>query len=108
MTVIFDWSENEMQALLSSCVLDEAWPILARHFPAGSRLLESGCGSARWVRFLTDLGRDVVRLEHNADAVAMVNRVSPDLDVRAGDCTQSPFPANSFDGVLSIGVVEHW
>ena len=108
MTVIFDWSEAEMQSLLSSCDRDEAWPILARHFPAGSRLLESGCGSARWVRFLTDRGRDVVGLEFNAAAVAMVNRVWPDLDVRAGDCTQSPFPASSFDGVLSFGVVEHW
>ena len=108
MSIVFDWTEAEMQSLLASCLRDETLPILERHFSAGSGLLESGCGSARWVRFLSDRGHHVVGLEYNASTVAMVNRVWPDLDVRVGDCARSPFPDDSFDGVLSLGVVEHW
>lgn len=108
MTVIFKWQEAEMQALVESCARDEAAPILDRHFPAGARLLESGCGAGRWVRFLQDRGRAMVGLEYSRETVAMVKRHWPDLDIIEGDCERSPFRDGSFDGALSFGVVEHW
>ena len=108
MTVIFQWREAEMQAALESCTRDEAAPILERHFPKGIRLLESGCGAGRWVRFLEDRGRHTVGLEYSRETVAMVKRHWPDLDIVQGDCERSSFPDGSFDGVLSFGVVEHW
>lgn len=108
MSVLFSWQESEMQALLGSCERDGAWPLIARYFPAGSRLLEAGCGAGRWVRFLEDRGYDVTGLEYNGETVEMVRKTWPDLDVVQGDCEASPFPEGSFDGVLSFGVVEHW
>ncbi|HZI89726.1 MAG TPA: class I SAM-dependent methyltransferase [Candidatus Polarisedimenticolia bacterium] len=108
MTVIFKWNESEMQAALESCTRDEAAPILERHFPAGTRLLEAGCGAGRWVRFLQDRGRAMVGLEYSRETVSMVKRYWPDLEIVQGDCERSPFPDSSFDGVLSFGVVEHW
>ena len=108
MTVIFKWQESEMRALVESCARDDAAPILDRHFPAGARLLESGCGAGRWVRFLQDRGRAMVGLEYSRETVAMVKRNWPDLDIIEGDCERSPFPDGTFDGALSFGVVEHW
>jgi SAM-dependent methyltransferase len=108
LSIIFKWDESEMQALLESCRIDESTPIIERHFPQGSRLLEAGCGAARWVRFFKDRGYPITGLEFSGDTVAMVKRHWPDLDMVEGDCERSPFPANTFDGVLSFGVVEHW
>ena len=105
---IFDWKESEMGALLASCPTDDAWPMIQRHFAAGSRLLEAGCGSGRWLRFLTDRGYDIVGLEYKRETLDMVRRAWPDLDLVQGDCERSPFEASSFDGALSFGVVEHW
>jgi SAM-dependent methyltransferase len=105
---IFEWNEAEMQAMLASCGRDEALPIIERHFARGARLLESGCGAGRWVRFLQDSGYRVTGLEYSAETVAMVRRVWPDLEIVQGDCERSPFREGSFDGVLSFGVVEHW
>jgi SAM-dependent methyltransferase len=108
MSVVFDWYEPEMQALLETCPGDPAWGFIQRHFTPGARLLEAGCGSARWVRFLADRGYKIVGLELNAETVEMVRKVWPDLEVVQGNCEASPFPENSFDGALSFGVVEHW
>ena len=108
MSVIFDWQESEMLELLASCSVDEAWPLIEAYFPQGSRVLEAGCGAGRWLRFMTDRGYQMVGLEYKGETVDMVKRTWPDLDVIQGDCEASPFPADSFDGVLSFGVVEHW
>jgi SAM-dependent methyltransferase len=107
-SVIFKWRESEMLTLLESCTRDEAAPILERHFPEGTRLLEAGCGVGRWVRFLQDRERKIVGLEYSHETVVMVKRHWPDLDIVEGDCERSPFPEGSFDGVLAFGVVEHW
>lgn len=108
MRILFDWEESEMQALLATCVNDDAWPMIQRHFPPGSRLLEAGCGSGRWLRFLADRGYDIVGLEYKRETLGMVRRAWPDLPVVTGDCETSPFRDGSFDGALSFGVVEHW
>jgi SAM-dependent methyltransferase len=108
LTVIFKWNAADMEAALESCARDEATPIIERHFPSGTRLLESGCGIGRWVRFLQDRGHAIVGLEYSRETVEMVKRHWPDLAIVQGDCERSPFPDGSFDGALSFGVVEHW
>jgi SAM-dependent methyltransferase len=108
MAVAFKWEESEMQELLESCGRDEASAVIERHFPRGARLLEAGCGAARWVRYLKDRGFEICGLEYAAETVAMVKGRWPDLDVIQGDCQCSPYPNDSFDGALSFGVVEHF
>lgn len=108
MSIIFEWKESEMQALLATCSGDETWPMIQRHFQPGSRLLEAGCGSGRWLRFLTDHGYAITGLEYKRETLQMVRRAWPDLGVVQGDCEGSPFETASFDGVISLGVVEHW
>ena len=105
---IFTWNPRELDASLESCTRDEATPIIERHFPKGSLVLESGCGAGRWVRFLRDRGIRMVGLEYSRETVEMVKKHWPDLDIVEGDCERAPFPDGSFDGVLSFGVVEHW
>lgn len=108
MSVLFRWEEKDVQALLESCLADDVLPIIERHFSPGAQILEAGCGAARWVRFLADRGFRVVGLEFAKETVEMVQGIWPDLDVVEGDCSNSPFARDSFDGVMSFGVVEHF
>lgn len=108
MNVTFTWKRQSILEQLGACEHREVWPIIQRSFPRGSRLLEHGCGVGQWVRFLQDRGWEVTGLEKVAETVRMAREQWPDLAIVEGDCTCSPFPAESFDGVLSFGVVEHF
>jgi len=108
MNIIYEWDESEIEALLISCKSEDVWPLIQMSFLPGTKLLDAGCGTGRWVRFLTDKGYSVIGLEYSYKTVQMVNKVWPDLDVLQGNCDASPFQAESFDGAISFGVVEHW
>lgn len=108
MSVIFSWDKRDAQDLLATCERDEVRPLIEKRIPRGTRVLESGCGLARYVRYLKDRGWRTVGLEYSADTVAAVKSVWPDLDVVQGDVARSPFRDGAFDAVLSLGVVEHF
>jgi SAM-dependent methyltransferase len=108
MAVLFDWDETEMNALLASCERDDVTVLVRRFLAPGSTVLEAGCGAGRYVRFLADRGYAVSGVELNDDAVSMVRRLWPDLDVIMGDVLELPYPNEHFDGILSLGVVEHF
>lgn len=81
---------------------------LASWIPAGTRVLEAGCGSGRVLAFLKEAGARVVGVDFAAGALAESRRRRPDLPVLAGDVTRLPFPDGAFDRVVSLGVVEHF
>lgn len=107
-SVIFSWNRDEAFDLLRSCDDDGILEVLRKHSPQGSYVLESGCGLARYVRYLTDRGWKCVGLEYREETVSAVRSVWPDLEIVQGDVAAAPFPDNSFDAVISLGVVEHF
>lgn len=104
----FRWKTSDASALVRGCEVDDVWHLVQQYFPPGVRVLESGCGLGRYVRFLTDRGWKVTGLEYVPETVRQVKELWPDLDVIQGDAAASPFADNQFDAVLSLGVVEHW
>lgn len=108
MSTVFGWDEKDMEHLLASCETDGLMPYIDKYMPEGSYVLESGCGLGRYVKYLQDRERKMVGLEINSDAVKAVKKYWPDLEVIQGDAADSPFKANVFDGIISLGVIEHW
>jgi SAM-dependent methyltransferase len=108
MSVTFQWSPSDMQESLDACERNDIWPIIQAHIPKGAHILEHGCGVGQWVRFLGDSGWKASGIEFVRATVEMVRAKWPDLDIVEGDCAHSPYPDESFDAVLSFGVVEHW
>lgn len=108
MSTIFSWNPADIEALLASCDVDDVTLLARRWLPPGGTVLESGCGLGRYVRYLTDRGWPTVGLEWLGETVRTVHAVWPDLRLVQGDSSSSPFPDASFDGLLSLGVVEHW
>lgn len=107
-SVIFSWDEAEAFDLLRSCDDDGILEVLKKYASQGAYVLESGCGLARYVRYLTDRGWRCVGLEYRKQTVDAVRGVWPDLDIIQGDVAAAPFPENSFDAIISLGVVEHF
>jgi SAM-dependent methyltransferase len=108
MSTIFTWDAADIAALLGTCDTDPVTERLRRHVPAGARVLESGCGLARFVRYLSDRGTPTVGLEWSGETLRQAHAVWPDLPLVQGDSARAPFPDASFDALLSLGLVEHW
>ncbi len=82
--------------------------IFCRVLPKPGKILEGGCGLAPYLIRLRQLGYDVQGVDYNEGPVLKVRQFDPTLPVSVGDVTQLPFPDASFDGYLSLGVIEHF
>ncbi|HQY31913.1 MAG TPA: class I SAM-dependent methyltransferase, partial [Thermomicrobiales bacterium] len=69
------------------------------------RLLDAGCGTGQMTKLLEKYG-DAVGLELAPEAIAFARKRGVQNIVQ-GSITDPPFPAGSFDLVLSLDVIEH-
>ena len=69
------------------------------------RLLENGCGIGLYLQHLIPLGCEVFGLEFDLERAAAARSRSENILGAAGE--DLPFPADSFDLVLSNEVIEH-
>jgi SAM-dependent methyltransferase len=69
------------------------------------RILENGCGVGMYVEHLSPLGGKVIGLEYDFERATEARRNSLHLTNAAGESL--PFPAGTFDLVLSHEVIEH-
>jgi len=69
------------------------------------RLLENGCGVGRYVQHLVPHAAMVVGLEYDLERAGQARQIAPHILAAAGE--RLPFPAGSFDVVLSHEVLEH-
>lgn len=106
-TVIFDFTSQDLGELVISCDLDALLPVIIARVPAGAAILEAGAGSGRWVKALADRGYAATGIELNRADVERFRRSWPDLPFDHGNVEALPYPADSFDAMLSLGVIEH-
>lgn len=76
--------------------------------PAKSRVLDLGCGAGTYVRLLQALGHHAVGLDYSLPSLERAVGVDPVGAGRylAGEAYRVPFRAESFDLVVSIGVLQ--
>jgi SAM-dependent methyltransferase len=107
MAIVFEWDRSDFDKLVANCPGEPVTPFIFKYFPAGSHLLEAGCGSGRFVYWLAEKGYAIEGVEIGEKAVANLNQRFPLLKIRQGDVCRLPYADNSFDGILSLGVIEH-
>jgi len=77
-------------------------------------ILDVGCGAGRYFRFFRSLGfRELCGLEYdeaNIEKARALNEEVPDVEIIQGDirALPSPYEAEHFDAVVSLGLVEHF
>lgn len=76
----------------------------------GLRLLEVGFGRGEFLRLCAEHGAQIAAIDYSADALSIGRETLaafPEADLRIAECTDLPFPAESFDRVYSGDVIEH-
>jgi SAM-dependent methyltransferase len=108
MSTVFSWKPENFDYLLASCEEDPLTPYIFKYFSRSGRILEAGCGAGRYVKYLHERGYDCTGIEYNQTTVENVREKWPELSVVQGDVEKMPYENETFDGVISIGVVEHF
>jgi SAM-dependent methyltransferase len=109
-SIEFQWDPKEYYFLEESCKQDDGVQLSLEYMTNKEmKVLEAGCGSGRAVKYFSDLGyKNVHGIELNKETVQTVNKIYPQLDVIQGNILSMPYDDNSFDLVVSYGVVEHF
>jgi len=82
---------------------------LVRALPAGSRVLDLGCGTGLMLKWLTSVpGLEVAGVDSSTSQIEVARRALPALDIACGDGLEylRSHP-NSFAGIFCTDVLEH-
>ena len=72
----------------------------------GKKCLDAGCGGGRYTKALKDLGADVYAFDVDGE-VAKVAMERTGIPVLVASATHIPFPDETFDYVICMGVLNH-
>ena len=87
--------------------LDHRFPLIRTNVPAGGRILDAGSGGGEWVAFLNEQGFDAEGLDYSPALIEMVRGLYPKYRWNSGLIQALPYPDDTFNGVISWGVIEH-
>jgi len=79
-----------------------------KYLPAGSRILEGGCGRGDKVYALHSNGYDVYGVDYAKETIKKIKGYVPEIKVACGDVRKLDFEDGFFDGYWSLGVIEHF
>jgi SAM-dependent methyltransferase len=75
---------------------------------SNKRILESGCGTGRWMAFFAALGHRPFGVDDSAGPLRVARAHDPGLRLVRADALACPFKGGSFDAVFSSYVAEHF
>ena len=81
-------------------------PVFDTYLPKRARILEAGCGFGAWIHHLNQQGFRAVGVDLNAQLLSGGDRTL--VPMCRNDVLKLCFADGTFDGYLSLGVVEHF
>jgi SAM-dependent methyltransferase len=81
--------------------------LIRRAIPAGSTILDAGCGFGEWVTYLRAIGYDAKGCDYSPELVRRLREAYPGVEWTQADIRALPYANGSFDAVISWGVIEH-
>ena len=74
----------------------------------GMKILESGCGTGRWIAYFEKLGNRGFGVDDSKGPLKQARKHDPDMNLCRADALKTPYLDNSFDGAFSSYVAEHF
>jgi len=103
------WTARTIEQELEACELETpARDLFLAYIPKNGRIIDGGCGFAKWVIYLKRLGYNIVGIDNNEMAISKLKDYDSSLQVELGDILDIHYPDNYFDAYISMGVVEHF
>lgn len=87
-------------------VLEELEALL-KTYPAGSKILDIGCGTAHLTNWIREKGYNVYGLEPSQQMYAHAKSNFPDIDISQGISSDLPYEDNFFDLIVSFEVMRY-
>jgi SAM-dependent methyltransferase len=88
---------------------ERATPIFREYLSGGGlRILESGCGTGRWMAFFEKLGNVAVGVDDSWGPLSVAREHDPGMNLTRANVLFTPFKAGSFDAAFSSYVAEHF
>ncbi len=87
--------------------LDFIEPFITKYIDKGSKVLEAGCGTGKYVVALRQRGYDCVGIDYAERTVEKIKTLLPNVPITKGNVKNMDFQEEHFDSVISLGVVEH-
>ena len=102
------WHTDDFRKMVTAT--PNSWIISTtrKYLPAGSRILEGGCGRGNHVFALQKNGFEAVGVDFAPKTVENLRKCAPELNIELGDVRALQFEDNAFDGYWSLGVIEHF
>jgi SAM-dependent methyltransferase len=102
---VSDAYDSTIPAHVAEHLLAKRLAFVSRHVPAGSLILDAGCGTGTFAGRLRDIGYRVLGIDASIGMLAGArNREVP---VAQAIAQRLPFPDDTFDGFVSVAVLHH-
>lgn len=81
---------------------------ILEYLPKTGKILEAGCGIGKWLIYLRQLGYDVIGIEISQEALQTLTTEDKSVPVVLADVENTCFTDESFESIISLGVMEHF
>lgn len=93
---------------LAGCIDADVGPLLFKYLPSEAKVLEAGCGVGHVVLAMRSKGYNCFGLDYAPEIIQVLKKEFPDIPFDQGDIRCLPYEDSSFDGYVSLGVIEHF
>ena len=103
------WTARTIDQELEACEIESPpRELFLSYLSNEDKIVDAGCGFAKWVIYLKRLGYDILGIDNNELAISKLKDYDSSLQVELGDILDIHYPDSSFDAYISMGVVEHF
>ena len=105
---IEQWNDRDLETEIQSYETRTIVPVFEQFIINSMKLIEAGCGLGGWVHYFSQKGNDIIGIEYDKRIVEKAKSFDSNINVINGDVNQLAYSDNSFDGYISLGVIEHF